>query len=185
MGDTSMFFKFAPPILANEFCRIANCEQTPEISGVCDKMQIPHGKRWLMLHGGPGKGKSTMLRAMRNIVYGAKTPQTFGIVWANAWDDELVFNRSKHWFFIDDLGVEPKIKYVDGKEIRAVEKFFLDAYSYEKTKNINEPTSFIFFSTNLTPAGIRARYGERIADRMNELCAPVNFDLFFPNSFRK
>lgn len=67
---------------------------------------------------------------------------------------------------IDDLGVEPVETQAYGNIYYPV----IDVLTKRYDKQL-----FTMITTNLTPAEIRDKYGERIADRLNEMMAKIIF----------
>ena len=67
---------------------------------------------------------------------------------------------------IDDLGTEPAEIVDYGNPIYPVVRLIEHRY---------ESQSFTFITTNLTPSEIRKKYGDRIADRFNEMLHVIVF----------
>jgi DNA replication protein DnaC len=67
---------------------------------------------------------------------------------------------------IDDLGIEP-VEVMDyGNLLCPLVDLLTKRYDLQL---------FTLVTTNLTPAEIRARYGDRIADRLNEMMLKIVF----------
>lgn len=68
---------------------------------------------------------------------------------------------------IDDLGTEPVEVLEYGNRLNPVIDLLYKRYDEQL---------FTIITTNLTPKEIRERYGERIADRLNEMAFRIVFD---------
>ena len=68
---------------------------------------------------------------------------------------------------IDDLGTEPVEIQDYGNHLSPVIDLLYKRYDEQL---------FTIITTNLTPKEIRERYGERIADRLNEMAFRIVFD---------
>jgi DNA replication protein DnaC len=68
---------------------------------------------------------------------------------------------------IDDLGIEP-VEVMDfGNVLCPVVDLLTKRYDMQL---------FTIITTNLTPSEIREKYGDRIADRMNEMMVKIIFN---------
>lgn len=67
---------------------------------------------------------------------------------------------------IDDLGIEERDVHSYGNVMSPIVELL--TYRYDKQL-------FTIISTNLTPPEIRAKYGDRIADRLNEMMVKIVF----------
>jgi len=146
------------------------------------------GKRWLMLSGLPGNGKTTVMRAtVTTFEYLQKTDEygdhisvkqvTARQINAAAilQDNYKIYNNiaGQKFLAIDDMGVEPVEVVCYGNVDTPVVDLLLYRYQHLLSTIV---------STNLTPADIRAKYGDRIADRFNEM---FNVVVFSNQTFRK
>lgn len=136
-------------------------------------------KPGLMLVGKCGNGKTTMAKAICRLIEVLYNRR----VWAmNASDIvELQLNDADRFrnfktatqIFIDDLGTEP----VEVKDFGTVKAPLIDIlyHRYEAMK-------FTICTTNEDDLSLKAKYGDRIADRLNEM---FNRFAFEAHSFRK
>lgn len=114
----------------------------------------------LLLAGRYGNGKTTFLRALQSLV--------------NAFDlrDPMTGKRMRMPLYnavalaIDDLGTEPR-EVMEFGNMTAPMRDLLEI-RYDRSL----PT---LISTNMTPADITKRYGDRIGDRMREVMEVVRF----------
>lgn len=134
----------------------------------------------LLLCGKCGNGKSTLVKGFQNLLnllglrdeYGNSIG--FAIVDAReiAW---MCRDRHQEWrtlsrrnmLAIDDLGTEPAEVLEYGNHLNPVIDLLYKRYDEQL---------FTIITTNLTPKEIRERYGERIADRLNEMAFRIVFD---------
>lgn len=138
----------------------------------------------VMLSGTCGNGKSTMMKAFQQLLNALRIPNPFpsdghstyyGMQIVDAKQvahlcktDYSAFLRlaMTDMLGIDDLGTEP-IEVIDyGNVLCPVIDLLAKRY---------EEQLFTFVTTNLTPKEIRERYGERIADRLNEMMFRIGF----------
>lgn len=152
------------------------------------KEQLRHMASWLtsdstkfgiLLCGKCGNGKSTMLKAFQQLLCCLQIPKADGIPWGLRLTDAQTiadWRKTDYVSFrklvqadmlgIDDLGVEPKEVLDYGNVMTPVIDLITRRY---------ENQLFTFITTNLTPSQIRDRYGERIADRLNEMVEKIVF----------
>lgn len=149
-------------------------------------------KRSLMLCGGIGNGKTTMLNAIHKAVKQLKGVEQLGYLW-----NLMIFSAERineaasmpvstqyqgictcPWLGIDDLGCESSIVKVYGTERMPVVDLIYERYK-RNPKNYDNP---MIITTNLTMGEISQRYGERVADRLKEMCEVIVYD---NPSFRK
>lgn len=158
-------------------------------------------KPCLLMYGGVGNGKSTMLRAIKesivclsdsaNLMKHTEQPALFdrkedaarldGIIKlppltiftaqqlaVNAVDFPSEFSKQKACAFlaIDDLGCEPTVAKSYGTEITPI----TDVIYYRYDNSLST-----IITTNLDRKDIRSRYGDRIADRLNEMFELIAF----------
>ena len=138
----------------------------------------------IVLCGGCGNGKTTMLRALQNLVrrlqirkQTATTDSLYGAYYGVTIVDALQItqlcktNHTKYlelvqndMLAIDDLGTEP-VEVMDyGNIMTPIIDLLTKRY---------EAQLFTIVTTNLDPKDIRKRYGDRIADRLNEMMAKI------------
>ncbi len=133
----------------------------------------------LMFCGQCGNGKTTMVRAMQTAINSLgnnnyfKEPTALTSVDAKDYVlrsrdlHELENLRSKKMLFLDDLGREPAEVLEYGNRLNPV----TDLIEYRYDKQL-----FTGFTTNLTPKEIREVYGDRVADRFNEMLEVIVFE---------
>ena len=134
----------------------------------------------ILLCGGCGNGKSTMLKAFQQLLNSLRIPKpdndgTYGI---RIVDAKYIAHLCKNNYDayrklinvdmlgIDDLGIEPAEVMDYGNVYTPV----IDLL----TKRYDEQL-FTIITTNLTPQQVREHYGDRIADRLNEMVKKIVF----------
>ena len=146
-----------------------------------------HSKFGLMLCGGCGNGKTTVMRAFQNLLNVIRIPDNYhrtvyGMPIVNAVHIAHLCRNSYTEFLrlcdmemlgIDDMGIEPVEVQEFGNMHRPLTDLLARRY---------ENRGFSFITTNLVPQQIRKLYGDRIADRLNEMVDKIVFD---NPSFRK
>ena len=136
----------------------------------------PTAKYGILLCGGVGNGKSSMMYALQNLIKSLKIPNngntTFDTWGMRVESAKFIYNQVKvdsqkyrqiqnaNMLGIDDLGEEETTLMNYGNRVTPV----IDLISYRYNRML-----FTMVTTNLTPAQIRATYGDRIADRFNEM----------------
>ncbi|MBQ3690160.1 MAG: replication protein [Bacteroidales bacterium] len=144
------------------------------INKICSWFQQTNRRPWLRIAGYIGNGKSTMLKAVKNWFDKTHQRQMMTFYTANdlvklAVSDPETFNNVIHrhkWLIIDDLGTEPNEVVVYGNKMQPVREMFYARYD-KKLVTI--------FTTNLSDAAFSDYYGERIADRCNEMQQKIIF----------
>lgn len=147
------------------------------------------GRFGLMLMGLPGNGKTTLMRAIASLInlyepknqYGdrlsVRTVAATELARINR-DDYKQFKRlcSEPMLAIDDLGQEPNTVLDYGNVVTPAVDLLCHRYNEQL---------FTMVTTNLGKRGdhsLRAYYGDRIADRFNEM---MDFIVFVDPSWRK
>ena len=134
----------------------------------------------MMLCGGCGNGKSTMLKAFQQLLNSLHIPKsdndgTYGIQIVDAkYIAHLCKNNHEAYrklisvdmLGIDDLGTEQSEVMDYGNVYTPVIDLLTKRY---------EEQLFTIITTNLTPQQIRDHYGDRIADRLNEMVQKIVF----------
>ena len=155
--------------------------------------RITTAARWLinqkrfgiLLCGVPGNGKTTLMLAIRSLINYLDMKDAYNesmtvfridareIVRLNK-DDFAKFEkiRSKKMLAIDDMGLEPAEVMDYGNILNPV----IDLLSYRYDEQL-----FTIVTTNLKPNEIRQKYGDRIADRFNEMMERI---IFYNGSYR-
>lgn len=135
----------------------------------------------ILLCGGCGNGKSTMLKAFQQLLNYLHIPKpynegTYGIQIVDAkYIAYLCKNNYESYrklvsvdmLGIDDLGTEPSEVMDYGNVYTPVIDLLTKRY---------EEQLFTIITTNLTPQQIRGHYGDRIADRLNEMVKKIVFN---------
>lgn len=157
------------------------------------RQQIAKAAKWLttqekcgmLLCGKCGNGKTTLMLAIRSLINFLDMKDSYNqsmtvfktdareIARLNK-DDYKQFSaiRSKKMLAIDDIGLEP-VEVLDfGNVLNPV----IDLLSYRYDEQL-----FTIVTTNLKPEEIRAKYGDRIADRFNEMMSKI---VFYNGSYR-
>ena len=168
---------------AEVLARRGRYDATPEIEGMLTTVSrwlcSARKKPGLMLCGRCGNGKTTMARAVCRLIEVLNLRNVWTMTASAAADlqikDPERFGRFKTatQIFIDDLGTEP----VEIKDFGTVRMPLVDIlyHRYETMK-------FTLCTTNEDDQSLKVKYGERIADRMDEM---FNRLAFGAQSFRK
>ena len=144
-------------------------------------LTTPSSHFGILLCGGCGNGKSTLLKAFQQLLNSLHIPKpdhdgTYGIQIVDAkYIAYLCKNNyeayrkliSVDMLGIDDLGTEPSEVLDYGNVYTPVIDLLTKRY---------EEQLFTVITTNLTPQQIRGHYGDRIADRLNEMVRKIIFD---------
>lgn len=128
----------------------------------------------VMFCGACGNGKTTLLRALGDVIravqqnwFGGLSIYTAKEIAEKSKDvQEMKYLREKELLAIDDLGQEAA-EVLDYGNILSPVKDILE-YRYREQL-------FTVVTTNLTAKQIREKYGERIADRFNEMLKVIIF----------
>ena len=135
----------------------------------------------LLLCGGCGNGKTTLVKAFQQLLcclnlrdkhhrctYGIQIKDAKQIVRMMKADYQTWEKLSQvDMLAIDDLGIEP-VEVMDfGNVLCPVVDLLTKRYDMQL---------FTIITTNLTPSEIREKYGDRIADRMNEMMVKIIFN---------
>ena len=134
-----------------------------------------------VLCGGCGNGKTTLVKAFRNLLgyLNIPVPDTHGKVWGlrlcDAKETAYLARTNYESFLslmrvpmlaVDDAGIEPLEVVEYGNVVSPMVELL--------TKRYDEQL-FTLMTPNLTPEGIRKRYGDRIANRLNEMAVVIPF----------
>ena len=131
----------------------------------------------LALIGTVGNGKTTLVRAIQTVIDHLDIENPYSIkpfaldihtaVELTRLDDDT-YRRccNTTLLAIDDLGNEPTEVLSYGNTTYPIIELLTTRYDRQL---------YTIITTNLTPAQIRAKYGDRIADRLNEMCHTVTF----------
>lgn len=155
------------------------CDEQSErvLNDVAEWLTDGNGKFGLMLCGNVGNGKTTMLnaiaRAIRFMGDGLRIEDATAI--AQVIKDLVEFRtiRAVKHLGIDDMGVEPLEVLDYGNVVYPM----VELINYRYSRQL-----LTIITTNLTPKQIREKYGDRIADRFNEMMHRV---IFTNETYRK
>lgn len=151
---------------------------------------IAHAAKWLtsqpskcglMLCGMTGNGKTTLTKAIISLVRLCNIKDDYsGEIWSIRFEDAKDLTRmyrdeykafkqirSKPMLAIDDLGCEPAEVLDYGTAITPI----TDLLSYRYAEQL-----FTIVTTNINAKTIREKYGDRIADRFNEMMDVIIFE---------
>lgn len=134
----------------------------------------------MLLCGGCGNGKSTMLKAFQQLLNNLHIPKSFndGTYGIQIVDAKYIAYLCKNYYDayrkfisvdmlgIDDLGTDPSEVMDYGNVYTPVIDLLTKRY---------EEQLFTIITTNLTPQQIREHYDDRIADRLNEMVEKIVF----------
>ena len=160
------------------FCSNEDVEK--QLHDMASWLTSPSSSFGILLCGGCGNGKSTMLKAFQQILNYLRISKpyndgTYGIQIVDAkYIAYLCKNNyeayrkliSVEMLGIDDLGTEPTEVMDYGNVYTPVIDLLTKRY---------EEQLFTIITTNLTPQQIRGHYGDRIADRLNEMGKKIGF----------
>ncbi len=154
---------------------------------IADMMTSSSTKCGILLCGNCGNGKTTTMHAfmsvckyldglnrkaamergeiLKSTVINSTTARRL----AQCAKDENAMNEAKlsHVLCIDDVGLEPTEVLDFGNAINPVIEILEHRYRQQL---------FTFITTNLTPKEIREKYGDRIADRFNEIMKCIVYE---------
>ncbi len=144
---------------------------------LCDEK----AKNGMLLCGTCGNGKTTFIKALRTLINRFQIRNeyyntTYGIQLITAKDIVTLYKtQHKSW---KDLAMKPMIA-IDDLGCEPTELLDFGNVSYPIIDLLSiwyEEQLFTIISTNLKPAEIRSKYGDRIADRLNEMMERIHFE---------
>jgi len=153
---------------------------------ISDFLDGKTGRKWILLMGVPGTGKTTFMHAMfRSIIFANKrndlgrccrmvTASSLGEMMKNDVEGYKKLKASKV-LFIDDVGFGGECEMVNNYGVK--EKPVNDILEYRYDKMLHT-----VMTTNLSGEQLCDRYGERIYSRLREMCVTI---LFTGQDFRK
>lgn len=137
----------------------------------------------ILLCGGVGNGKTTMMKALQRLINSLEIRimhntsfDTLGMPTISAKDlcrmirtdsNSYIRFRDEIMLGIDDLGEEEIVMKDYGNSVTPV----IDILSYRYDRML-----FTMITSNLTPKQIRYIYGDRIADRFNEMMLIIPYE---------
>lgn len=144
---------------------------------------IGKGKPWLMFMGNVGDGKSTAMRVLQAIINNAyiKVPRRDGSL-GEEWRMALTWAKT----IVDIIDDDSKLKGFANNLCLGIDDIGAEATEIMRYGNIVTPLADIIcqrydrqlqtiFTTNLPSKEFRKRYGERVADRLNEMVEVIVF----------
>lgn len=134
----------------------------------------------LLLAGTCGNGKTTTMRAVQSVIQllnntyynrrgegiGNRLLEAKEITGLSDKDGQLTVYKTVPVLFLDDLGREPTEVLKYGNVTSPITELLEYRYNQRLTTIV---------TTNLEPSEIREKYGDRIADRFNEMFALVRY----------
>lgn len=156
-------------------------ETRANIEALAEALTADKPKQGIMLAGNVGNGKTTLIQALKATIKIAKMQGWFendaqtGLRITDARDiaklvaiDPKEFDaiRRTALLAIDDMGKEPAEVLDYGNAYNPV----IELMEYRYNEQL-----FTIISTNLTPKQVREKYGNRIADRFNEMMCVIAF----------
>ena len=155
-------------------------EKTLEyLDKIAEMMTTRSTKCGILLCGNCGNGKTTSMNAFLSVTkflsLVASKGRSWGVISTSARritqvaKDEACMNDAKtvDVLCIDDVGLEPTEVLDFGNAINPVIEILEQRYRDQL---------FTFITTNLTPKQIREKYGDRIADRFNEIMKCIVYE---------
>jgi DNA replication protein DnaC len=121
----------------------------------------------LLIMGEPGMGKTHSIKTPRMVTASelALDYQAYGIQVVKDKINALVWLENFN-VTIDDLGLEPKVKNF-GNELNPIEWVILRIYSINQ---IADKPIKLWLTTNFNMQSLTEIYGERVVDRLHEMC---------------
>jgi DNA replication protein DnaC len=130
-------------------------------------------KKGFLLHGGIGTGKTKIVDALGKMIAEVEQKHCKIIysvdlykLYFNQNDVEVQKLKDRFLTIIDDLGVEA----TEAKYFGNIIEPFNDLLDYRYRNNL-----LTIITTNLTPSEIKEKYGDRIHDRIKEMCNDLPF----------
>ena len=153
------------------------------IAQVAQEMAKPYPKQGFWFIGMRGNGKTTLAKALYEIILEASSNTDFGYdaqhfkhdsMQITATELSTIYRLDDHkklnsyinapMLLIDDLGEEPKEILVYGTPVYPLREILESRYS---------ALNFTMLTSNLTPDDLKEHYGPRIVDRINEMFVRV------------
>lgn len=162
-------------VRGGDFRLLSNVEE--EAERMARWLTSPSPQWGAFFQGGVGTGKTTLLRAVKDVIDSLRTPkpeQTSLAYYALKLEEakniqtreEVEELKRTTLLGIDDVGEEP-LEFLDfGNRVTPIIDILSDRYNNQK---------FTLITTNLGNQAFRKRYGARIADRINEMTVRIPF----------
>lgn len=171
--EQALQIAYTTEVQARGHALVADTATRTHIRRIAEWLTNPSAKPWLLIYGGMGNGKTTLLRALQSFVNSqhfsiGNTPvrmlfrTSIRLCQLSRESRELFDDYTNHeCLAIDDLGVEPVDVSTYGTRHTPIVELLLHRY---------ERMRFTVISSNLSEEQLTLRYGERIADRLREVC---------------
>ena len=174
-----LFNAFRSIVIGDSREYVQNTEQLRVFCNVSKILTTSNHKFGMLINGIPGNGKTTLLRAIQCVIKDLNladpllsTESHFalaGLCIVTSTElcrvflkDDNIFEQYKNQSLlaIDDIGVEPKSIKSYGNLYMPISEII--AYRYQRRL-------YTILTTNIANKTIRPRYGDRIADRLNDM----------------
>lgn len=171
--EQALQIAYASEVMARGRTLVPDQATRTNLRKIAEWMVNPKAKPWLLIYGGVGNGKTTLLRAVQAFV----NSQNFYIgnirvkmIVQTSSRLATLATESPQYFFdhtdqecigIDDLGIEPVEVNSFGTRTTPIAEMLLHRY---------ERMRFTIITSNLSEEQLTDRYGERITDRLREVC---------------
>lgn len=137
-------------------------------------------KKGILLIGGYGSGKSTIISAFQRVGFPGKEFKSRSCPSiAESWNFKDRQYFIDNWYF-DEFGHETEGQFAKKDSVPAMAKILEERY-YQRNFCQNPKAGFTILTTNLTMDEIGKKYGERLADRIRDM---FNIILLLGDSFR-
>ena len=165
-----------------EMRRMQYTDATEQIAAAARYLTESSRKRWLLLAGNVGTGKTTLSAAIRNTLnyyavpckmFRASDFPALFIDNAELTQRQILRGEWCEVLLLDDIGVEQADIKFYGNTIQPFVKIVEERYDRRLP---------LVVSTNLTSAEIGERYGQRTLDRIREMSVGIKYD---GQSYRK
>lgn len=171
--EQALQIAYASEVIARGRTFVDDPSTRSHLHKIAEWLVNPLSKPWLLIYGKVGNGKTTLLRAVQAFVnsqrfyFGSMQVKmlvhTASHLTSLASESPQIFSERSNLMClgIDDLGVEPLEVNSFGTRTSPIVDLLLHRY---------ERMRFTIITSNLSEEEMSRRYGERIADRMLEVC---------------